>query len=74
MTIHEPFAGPIGPSMAEFSDEYMTYVEANLTEDLKLVPDRMLAILRSMRGLMHPEISEALGISHITIAQPSMIN
>ena len=52
MTIHEPFTGPIGPSMAEFSDEYMTYVEAHLTEDLKQVPDRMLAILRSMRGLM----------------------
>jgi predicted HD phosphohydrolase len=52
MTIQEPFTGPIGPSMAEFSDEYMTFVEANLTEDLKLVPDRMLAILRSMRGLM----------------------
>ena len=35
-TIHEPFAGPIGPSMAEFSGDYMTYVEAHLDEDLKL--------------------------------------
>jgi len=52
MTVHEPFAGPIGPSMAEFSGEYMTYVEAQLDEDLKQVPDRMLSILRSMRGLM----------------------
>ncbi len=52
MTIHEPFTGPIGPSMAEFSGDYMTYVEAHLDEDLKQVPDRMLFILRSMRGLM----------------------
>jgi predicted HD phosphohydrolase len=52
MTIHEPFTGPIGPSMAEFSDDYMTYVEAHLTDDLTYVPDRMLTILRSMRGLM----------------------
>ena len=52
MTIHEPFTGPIGPSMAEFSGDYMTYVEAHLDEDLKQVPDRMLSMLRSMRGLM----------------------
>lgn len=52
MTIHEPFTGPIGPSMAAFSGDYMTYVEAHLDEDLKQVPDRMLSILRSMRGLM----------------------
>ena len=52
MTIHEPYTGPIGPSMAEFSGDYMSYVEAHLEEDLKQVPDRMLTILRSMRGLV----------------------
>lgn len=52
MTIHEPFTGPIGPSMAEFSGDYMSYVEAHLEHDLEQVPDRMLTILRSMRGLM----------------------
>ena len=52
MTLHEPYTGTIGPSMAEFSGDYMSHVEAHLDEDLKEVPDRMLAILRSMRGLM----------------------
>jgi predicted HD phosphohydrolase len=46
------FTGPIGPSMAEFSAEYMTYIESHLDEDLAQVPDRMLALLRSMRGLV----------------------
>lgn len=45
------FTGPIGPSMAEFSDEYMTFVEAHLDEDLTHVPDRILAILRSLADL-----------------------
>ena len=27
---HRAFTGPIGPSMAEFSAEYMTYVEGHL--------------------------------------------
>ena len=35
MTIHEPFTGEIGPSMAEFSDDYMTYVESHLDDDLR---------------------------------------
>ena len=52
MTIHEPFTGEIGPGMAEFSDEYMTYVEDHLADDLAEVPDRILGLLRSMRGLM----------------------
>jgi len=52
MTIHEPYTGAIGPSMAQFSGDYMSYVEAHLEEDLKRVPDRMLTILRSMRGLV----------------------
>ena len=37
------FDGPIGPSMSEFSAEYMTYVECHLDEDLTHVPDRILA-------------------------------
>ena len=52
MTIHEPFRGPIGASMAEFSGEYMSHIEAHLEQDLERVPERMLTILRSMRGLM----------------------
>ena len=45
------FEGPVGSSMAEFSAEYMTYVEGHLDEDLTHVPDRILALLRSMEGL-----------------------
>jgi predicted HD phosphohydrolase len=45
------FAGEIGPSMAEFSAEYMTFVEAHLDDDLREVPDRILALLRSMANL-----------------------
>jgi predicted HD phosphohydrolase len=47
----EGFDGPIGPSMAEFSDEYMTYVESHLDDDLTHVPDRILGLLRSMASL-----------------------
>lgn len=46
------FDGPIGPSMSEFSSEYMTYIEGHLDEDLTHVPDRMLALLRSMDDLV----------------------
>ncbi|MEM9607507.1 MAG: HD domain-containing protein [Actinomycetota bacterium] len=42
------FEGDIGPSMSTFSGEYMTYVEDHLDADLKLVADRVLAMLRSM--------------------------
>jgi predicted HD phosphohydrolase len=42
------FEGEIGPSMSTFSAEYMTYVEEHLDADLKLVADRVLALLRSM--------------------------
>ena len=45
------FDGPIGPSMAEFSAEYMTFVEDHLDEDLTLVPDRILAVVRSLESL-----------------------
>ena len=45
------FEGEIGPSMAEFSAEYMSFVETHLDEDLREVPDRVLALLRSMAAL-----------------------
>ena len=45
------FDGPIGPSMSEFSADYMTYVESHLDEDLTHVADRILALLRSMESL-----------------------
>lgn len=45
------FDGPIGPSMSEFSAEYMTYVESHLDEDLTHVADRILGLLRSMESL-----------------------
>jgi predicted HD phosphohydrolase len=41
------FTGPIGTRMSDFSDEYMSYVEAQLDEDLTHVGDRILAVLRS---------------------------
>ena len=43
--------GPIGRSMAEFSEEYMTYIEGHLEEDLTHVPDRILGVLRSLEQL-----------------------
>lgn len=45
------FEGPVGPSMSEFSSEYMTFVEGHLDEDLTHVPDRILVLLRSMESL-----------------------
>lgn len=51
-TTSTDFDGPIGGSMAEFSTEYMTYIEGHLDEDLAKVPDRMLALLRSMDELV----------------------
>lgn len=45
------FDGEIGASMAEFSTEYMGYVEGYLDDDLRLVPDRVLDMLRSMGDL-----------------------
>jgi predicted HD phosphohydrolase len=38
-------------SMAQFGDAYMSRVEAALAEDLALVPDRILATLRSLERL-----------------------
>ena len=37
------FEGEIGASMAEFSADYMSYIEQYLDDDLRLVPDRVLA-------------------------------
>lgn len=45
------FNGPIGTSMADFSADYMTYIEGHLDEDFEKVPDRMMALLRSMDDL-----------------------
>ncbi len=45
------FHGEIGGSMAEFSADYMTYVEDYLDADLMLVADRVLAMLRSMADI-----------------------
>jgi predicted HD phosphohydrolase len=46
------FDGAIGGSMAEFSAEYMTYIEDYLDADLMLVADRVMDMLRSM-GELH---------------------
>jgi predicted HD phosphohydrolase len=46
------FDGEIGGSMAEFSSEYMTYIEDYLDADLKLVGDRVMDLLRGM-GELH---------------------
>ena len=45
------FDGAIGGSMAEFSAEYMTYIEDYLDADLMLVADRVMDMLRSMDEL-----------------------
>lgn len=44
------FEGEIGPAMADFSTEYMTYIEGYLDADLMLVPERVLAMLRTLGG------------------------
>jgi len=46
------FEGEIGGSMAEFSADYMTYVEGHLDDDLARVGERMMILLRSM-GELH---------------------
>ena len=45
------YDGAIGGSMAEFSAEYMTYIEDYLDADLMLVADRVMDMLRSMDEL-----------------------
>ncbi len=58
------FDGEIGSSMAEFSAEYMTYVEEHLDTDLGRVADRMLVLLRSMdqlhQGFVVSQLDHAL--------------
>ncbi len=44
------YSGEIGSSMAEFSADYMTYIEGHLEEDLTHVPDRILSMLRALDG------------------------
>lgn len=44
------YEGEIGRSMAEFSADYMTYIEGHLDEDLTKVPDRVLSMLRALDG------------------------
>lgn len=46
------FEGEIGGSMAEFSADYMGYIEEYLDADLMLVADRVMTLLRSM-GELH---------------------
>lgn len=45
------FDGEIGGSMAEFSADYMGYIEEYLDDDLMLVADRVLDMLRAMDEL-----------------------
>jgi predicted HD phosphohydrolase len=45
------FEGEIGGSMAEFSADYMTYIEEYLDADLMLVADRVMKMLREMDEL-----------------------
>lgn len=42
------FDGEIGGSMAEFSSEYMTYIEEYLDADLMLVGERVMTMLRQL--------------------------
>lgn len=44
------YTGEVGRSMAEFSADYMTYIEGHLDEDLTKVPDRILSMLRALEG------------------------
>jgi len=48
----DTFSGPIAPRMSEFSDAYMSFVEAHLEADLLEVPDRILTFLRMTGDLM----------------------
>ena len=49
-TTDTEYEGEIGRSMAEFSADYMTYIEGHLDEDLTKVPDRILSMLRALDG------------------------
>jgi predicted HD phosphohydrolase len=49
-TTETEYTGEVGRSMAEFSADYMTYLEGHLDEDLTHVPDRILSMLRALEG------------------------
>ncbi|HLI16603.1 MAG TPA: HD domain-containing protein [Acidimicrobiales bacterium] len=55
-----PFTGPKGRSMAEFSPEYMAYLDQFVAYDLTFVPDRILNQLR----LLEP-IREGLEVNQL---------
>ncbi|MDY7103880.1 MAG: HD domain-containing protein [Actinomycetota bacterium] len=65
------FDGPIAPRMSEFSDEYMTFVEAHLEEDNTHVADRILAVLRSTDELIQGfQVSQLVhGLQTATMAE-----
>ena len=71
MTTAEPFTGPIGVRMSDFSAEYMTYVEHHLDLDLQQVPDRILALLRSTDDLIQGfQVSQLVhGLQTATMAE-----
>jgi predicted HD phosphohydrolase len=71
MTTAEPFTGPIGVRMSDFSPEYMTYVEHHLDLDLQQVPDRILALLRSTDDLIQGfQVSQLVhGLQTATMAE-----
>ena len=50
MALSDTYDGEIGRSMAEFSADYMTHIEAHLDEDLTHVPDRIMRMLRDLDG------------------------
>jgi predicted HD phosphohydrolase len=57
--------------MSEFSDDYMTHVEAHLEEDLTHVADRILGVLRSTDQLMQGfQVSQLVhGLQTATMAE-----
>ena len=65
------FQGPIGTRMSEFSDEYMTFVEAQLEADLDEVPDRILGVLRATDQLTQGfQVSQLIhGLQTATLAE-----
>lgn len=44
----DPFTGPKGAKMSDFSTEYLTYLDRWVQDDLTYVPDRLLALLRML--------------------------
>ena len=71
MTTAEPFTGPIGVRMSDFSPEYMTYVETHLDLDLQEVPDRILTVLRATDDLWQGfQVSQLVhGLQTATMAE-----